>query len=97
MMKSINGADTNHPDIAECYTDIGHAYEGLGDNKLALECHIKSLEMMKAIYGADASHPDIAKAYTNIGKAHRSLGDHKLAKDCDRKASNITQSPSAMS
>ena len=57
------------------YTNLGVAYQSLGDFRKAIEFHENSLKIDKEI-GDKAGE---SKCYTNLGVAYYSLGDFKKA------------------
>ena len=60
---------------SSCYTNLGYAYQSLGNFSKAIEYHEKALEIFKEIGGISGE----SKCYMNLGIAYRSLGDFKRA------------------
>ncbi|KAL9954591.1 hypothetical protein ACROYT_G042153 [Oculina patagonica] len=57
------------------YSNLGNAYNSLGDFKRAVDCHEQALSIAKELgYRADEG-----AAYCNLGNAYQSLGDSKQA------------------
>jgi CHAT domain-containing protein len=73
--------------MAKCYTNLGNAYHELGDFRMAIEYHEKSLGIYKEI-GDVAGE---AKCYTNLGAAYGSLGDFRKAIEYHEKSLEIAK------
>ena len=56
--------DTDHPDMAETYNDLGLAYQDRFELQKALEYHNKALVLRKRLYGDH--HPLVAKSFNKI-------------------------------
>jgi hypothetical protein len=69
MRKKIYGY--NHPDIAVSLNNIAIVFENIGENKKALECHEKSIQMTKIIYGPE--HPTFVTSLNNIASVYDNL------------------------
>ena len=63
------------PGESKCFTNLGNAYQSLGDFRKAIEYYEKSLEIKKEIgdrFGESA-------CYGNLGNAYQSLGDFRVS------------------
>ena len=58
--------DSNHPDIATSYNNIGYAHALNNNYSLALEFYKKAIQI---------EHPEIGSAYNNLGDAYYKLED----------------------
>ena len=70
---------------SKCYTNLGNAYQSLGDYGKAIEYNEKSLEIFKDI-GDRAGE---SSCYTNLGNAYDSLGDYGKAIEYHEKSLEI--------
>lgn len=64
---------SNNPNIAHSFNNIGWAYEKLYNNMIALKYKEASLKMYKAAY--QNNHTDIANSLFNVGITYEKLGD----------------------
>eukprot|EP01025_Chloroclados_australasicus_P026600 TRINITY_DN2642_c0_g1_i5.p1 TRINITY_DN2642_c0_g1~~TRINITY_DN2642_c0_g1_i5.p1 ORF type:complete len:941 (-),score=36.38 TRINITY_DN2642_c0_g1_i5:33-2510(-) len=62
-----------HVDVADSLTDVGIAYETLGQLQQALQYYEDALNMRKQLL--QYQHIDIAKSLNQLGQAHRILGN----------------------
>ena len=81
--------DEQSSEVAECYSEIGLAYDYLADYNKALEFHFKALAIRGKVLGVE--HPDTANSYNNIGNVYNSLGDHNKALEFHFKALAIRE------
>ena len=56
--------DTDHPELAETYNDLGLAYQDHFELEKAHEYHNKAFVLRKKLYGDH--HPEVAKSFNNI-------------------------------
>ena len=80
--------DSNHPDIASSYSNIGSVHYSQREYVKALEWYNKSLTIRLTVY-RDSNHPDIATSYSNIGTVYESQGEYVKAMECHNKSQAI--------
>jgi len=67
----------DHPNVAECYNNIGMVYRVQGEYDEALVQYQKSLEIQIRVLGCEDEN--VAASYNNIGIVFTVQGDHKKA------------------
>ena len=67
----------DHPNLAECYNNIGMVYRVQGEYDEALVQYQKSLEIQNCVLGCE--DVSVAASYNNIGLVFTAQGDHKNA------------------
>jgi len=75
IAQQAHGKD--HPDISLSLNYLGGAWQELGDNNKAMQCHEQALAIRQKIYGMQ--HPDTAISLSNVGAALHGLGNYQKA------------------
>ena len=84
--------DSNHPDIATSYNNMGLVYYSQAEYAKALESYNKCLAIQLTVYG-DSNHPAIAISCNNVGSVYNSQGEYAKALECDNKFQSIRSAP----
>ncbi len=74
--EAIRDGDGN---VAVLFSNLGQAYNMLGDYPNTIKWTEKALEMDRELFGEN--HPDTAIDYNNLGEAYRALGEYGKAID----------------
>lgn len=61
-----------HPNVAQCYNNIGNVYKAMGRFEVALVKYEEALRIMKIAFGDENSN--LAVSLTNIGNVHYGMG-----------------------
>jgi tetratricopeptide (TPR) repeat protein len=80
---------TDHPCLAELYSNIGSVYRSQGAYSTALSYNEKALEIMNKCL--PPNHPNLSGMHTNIGVLYRSMGKYSTALIHLKKALEIRQ------
>ncbi|KAF6023605.1 hypothetical protein EB796_018089 [Bugula neritina] len=81
-----HGENSNCPDMAKGFTNMGNLYQYLGDFSKAHTYFSKSLMIWKNISGSDSNNPHIASCYEDLGDVYSSKCDYSQSLDNYSKA-----------
>ncbi|CAF1179093.1 unnamed protein product [Adineta steineri] len=87
LLRLVNQLTRDHPDIVDCYFQLGSVAYHKGDYEASLKWHRKLLEFdMQTL---DVDHPRMASNYNSIATVYAQKGDYEAALDAFNKALTI--------
>jgi tetratricopeptide (TPR) repeat protein len=80
--------------VAAILTNLGSAYEKLGNAQKSRELLERALAISERYYGFD--HPEVAITLSNLGNAYEKLGDAQKSRELLERALAISERPSVV-
>ena len=75
IKRNVYGSQTDHPEIANSYRQLGRTAFAYGRSQEALEFLFKAIKMYKVIYGTEI-HDDIAATYNAVACAYGDMAEY---------------------